>query len=145
MVGAGHSVQEATQIASAVHDINNSSDPAGTYAKAMQEMAGQGAAQALLALATEGVIKVAPEVPAAVADIPRTAKAALRPLGDAATAVGQTLDPDVVGLVSHAGLMLFDLPRRSGRLQANMEPRLLKSSRRQQSHPHNYRKDSAQP
>ncbi len=100
LVGAGHSVQEATQIASAVHDINNSSDPAGTYAKVLQQTAGQGAAQALTALATEGVIKVAPKVPAAVADIPGTAKAALRPLGDAATAVGQTLDPDVVGVVS---------------------------------------------
>lgn len=62
LVGAGHSIKEATQIASAVHDINNSSDPAGTYAKVLQETAGQGAAQALTALATEGVIKVAPKV-----------------------------------------------------------------------------------
>lgn len=63
---AGHTAEDSLKVASAIHDINNSPDPVGTYAKALQEMAGQGAAQALTAAATEGLIKgigaVAPKV-----------------------------------------------------------------------------------
>ena len=51
-----------------------------------------------------------------VADIPGTAKAALRPLGDAATAVGQTLDPDVVGLVSPRGAHALRLAQKVGKV-----------------------------
>jgi hypothetical protein len=78
LVGAGHTAQEATQIVGAVHDINNSADPEGTYAKVAQQTAGQGAGQALAALATEGVIKVAPKVPALAADAADAGASAVR-------------------------------------------------------------------
>jgi hypothetical protein len=58
--GIGHTAQDALQMVGAVHDINASTDPLGTYAKAAQEIAGQGAGQALTALATEGAAKAAP-------------------------------------------------------------------------------------
>jgi len=48
---------QAAQVPAAVKDINQSADPLGTFAKVGQETAGQGAAQTLAALATEGVIK----------------------------------------------------------------------------------------
>ena len=67
----GHTAQDATQIAGAMHDINNSPDPVGTYAKVAQETAGQGAGQALLGAATEGAIKGAP----ALVDAAKTAAA----------------------------------------------------------------------
>lgn len=48
------------EIASAIHDINSSKDPTGTYLKIAQKTASQGAGQALTALATEGVVKALP-------------------------------------------------------------------------------------
>jgi hypothetical protein len=45
------------QIAGAIHDINQSDDPLGTYLKIAQKTVAQGAGQALTALAGEGVIK----------------------------------------------------------------------------------------
>jgi hypothetical protein len=72
----GHSAEDATQLSGAVHDINNSPDPTGTYMKAAQETAGQGAGQALAALGTEGLAKAAPAVvdaakatPAAISEV----------------------------------------------------------------------------
>jgi hypothetical protein len=59
--GLGHSASQASQIAPAIHDINQSPDPLGTYLKAAQRTASEGAGQALTALGTEGVIKTAPE------------------------------------------------------------------------------------
>lgn len=50
---------QAAQVPAAIHDINQSEDPTGTYAKIGQETAGQGAGQALTALATEGIAKAA--------------------------------------------------------------------------------------
>jgi hypothetical protein len=64
--GAGHTASDATQIVGAVHDINASADPTGTYLKAAQETAGQGAGQALLALGTEGAARVLPKIPEAL-------------------------------------------------------------------------------
>ena len=52
--------------ASAVHDINQSKDPMGTYLKIAQETAAQGAGQALVALAGEGVVKGAGAAKSAV-------------------------------------------------------------------------------
>lgn len=57
----GKSAKEATDIAGIVHDINNSPDPMGSYAKALQSMASEGAGQTLTALATEGVLKGVPK------------------------------------------------------------------------------------
>lgn len=45
---------DATQLPSAIRDINASRDPLGTYARVAQNTASQGAGQALTALATEG-------------------------------------------------------------------------------------------
>jgi hypothetical protein len=64
----GHTAEDATQVAGAVRDINNSSDPVGTYMKAAQETAGQGAGQALFAIGTDGLVKAAPKALAATAD-----------------------------------------------------------------------------
>jgi len=51
-----------SQVPGAVRDINQSADPTGTYAKVAQETAGQGAAQAVTALAGEGLGAVAPKL-----------------------------------------------------------------------------------
>ena len=53
------SAGQATQVPSAIHDINQSADPLGTYANVAQQTAGQGAGQALTALATEGMARSA--------------------------------------------------------------------------------------
>lgn len=46
---------QAAQVPSAVSDINQSSDPTGTYANAAKDTAGQAAGQTLLAVGTEGL------------------------------------------------------------------------------------------
>src|SRR5208283_3807513 len=48
---------QAAQVPAAIHDINASPDPLGTYAKVGQETAGQGAGQALVGAATEGIAR----------------------------------------------------------------------------------------
>jgi hypothetical protein len=62
LIGIGHTAKEATEIVGAVRDINQSPDPLGTYANIVRKTSSQGAAQAALALATEGVLKGAPKV-----------------------------------------------------------------------------------
>lgn len=59
-------VRGAKQLPAALHDINQSSDPLGTYAKAAQETAAQGGVQALAAAATEGARIAAPKIGPAV-------------------------------------------------------------------------------
>jgi len=69
---------QAAQIPAAVHDINQSPDPLGTYAKAGQEIAGQGAGQALTAIAAPYVVKgVGSALPAGVRLAARSAEAAV--------------------------------------------------------------------
>ena len=46
-----------TEIAKAIHDINASKDPTGTYLEIARDTTSKGAAQALTALGTEGVVK----------------------------------------------------------------------------------------
>ena len=46
-----------TEIAKAIHDINASKDPTGTYLEIARDTASKGAAQALTALGTEGAVK----------------------------------------------------------------------------------------
>ncbi len=72
--GAGHSVKDAAQITGAIHDINNSADPVGTYAKVAQQTASQGAGQALTALAAEGIIKTVPKVAEGVGAVYKNTK-----------------------------------------------------------------------
>ena len=50
--------RQALQVPAAIHDINQSPDPLGTFANAGKEAAGQGAAQALLMAGTEGVTRL---------------------------------------------------------------------------------------
>jgi KTSC domain len=76
--GLGHTAADATQLVGAIHDINQSPDPTGTYAKVAQETAGQGAGQALLALGTEGAAKAAPAVVDAARAAPETAARGVR-------------------------------------------------------------------
>lgn len=60
---------QATQLPAAASDIYHSQDPLGYTAKALQETAGQGAGQALTALATEGAMRGAPKVVEAARNI----------------------------------------------------------------------------
>jgi hypothetical protein len=53
----GSTVMQAHDIPAAIHDINQSPDPIGTYAKILQKTASQGAGQAITAIATEGAAK----------------------------------------------------------------------------------------
>lgn len=74
----GHTAKEATQIVGAIHDINQSADPVGTYATVAQKTAAQGAAQALLAIAGDSVVPdadaaVTDEAPVEVVDAPQPA------------------------------------------------------------------------
>jgi len=91
----GHTAQDATQIAGAIHDINNSPDPVGTYEKAAQETAGQGAGQAITALATEGLSRGVTSAAKAIAKNPTAAVTAPVRLAarTAETALNQKLIP----------------------------------------------------
>ena len=66
---------EIAQVPGAIHDINQSPDPTGTYANVAQDTAAQGAGQALTALGTTGVIKAAPEVANALPSAQRAGNA----------------------------------------------------------------------
>lgn len=68
-----------SEIAAAIHEINQSPDPTGAYLKVAQRTASQGAAQALTALATEGAIKAAPAVAEAVPKIAGKIQEAVTP------------------------------------------------------------------
>ena len=60
------------ELAAAMHEINNSNDPMGTYLEVLQKTAATGAGQALTALAGEGVVKGVGEVKAPVSAAART-------------------------------------------------------------------------
>jgi len=109
LLGIGHTAKEATQIISAVKDINSSADPLGTYAKVLQKTSSQGAAQATLALATEGALKAAPKVANAASDLYKGAaskinskylqeplQTAIRDVLDAATKTEPAPEPNYV-------------------------------------------------
>jgi hypothetical protein len=71
----GHAVMNPHEIGAAIHDINQSKDPTGTYLQIAQKTASQGAAAALTAVATEGAAKGVGAVAGKVAD---TAKGAVK-------------------------------------------------------------------
>lgn len=56
--GLVSTAKDSGQVPAAVRDINASPDPTGTYAKVAQDTAGEGAGQALTALATEGAARL---------------------------------------------------------------------------------------
>jgi hypothetical protein len=77
------------EIAAAIHDINNSDDPLGTYLKIFQKTAAQGAGQALTALATEGAIKGVGEIAPVVRASGEAARNATDAVADTAREVVQ--------------------------------------------------------
>lgn len=90
--GLGHTAADSTQALAAIRDINASPDPIGAYAKAAQETAGQGAGQALVALAGEGLVRGVPPAAKATARTAERVTEKLRKITpkQAAQAVGGT-------------------------------------------------------
>lgn len=88
----------AEQVPGAIKDINASPDPLGTYGKVAADTAGQGAGQALAALATEGARR----------GIPKVVEGSVNTVKGAAKASGIGLTP-VEKLVKSAGPSVRDL------------------------------------
>lgn len=111
----------AMQVPAAIHDINQSPDPLGTYAKAGQEAAAQGGVQALTAAATEGAIKAVPKIPGAVA---AAAKPVARAVAPVARAIGDSVNPDAIGVISPRAAHAVRLARTIGNVaeKAGAEP-----------------------
>jgi hypothetical protein len=78
--------QQAAQVPAAIHDINQSADPTGSYLQAAQDTASQGAGQALTAIAASGIPKAAGAVSEAIPSASR-AGAALSEVKSAAASV----------------------------------------------------------
>lgn len=110
MQGVSEIPSTLAQVPGAIHDINQSPDPIGTYAKVGQETAGQGAAQALTALGTEGVARAVPKIASVAKPVVR---AGLKTASD-------IVDPDITGLASPR---LAHAQRLAGRLAEKMEPK----------------------
>jgi len=68
--GAGETAAQVPEIPGAIRDINVSHDPLAHYAKAAQDTAGEGAAQAVTAAATEGVVRGVRAIPRNVSTAP---------------------------------------------------------------------------
>src|ERR1017187_786858 len=66
---------QAAQIPAAVHDINASPDPLGTYANAAQDTASQGAGQALTGLAADALVRSPSEIKGALPSASRAGAA----------------------------------------------------------------------
>ena len=81
---------QVAQVPAAVHDINASPDPLGTYAKVGQETAGQGAGQALVGLGTEGLVRGAP----------LAARIAKPVAAKVLTTASDIVDPELTGVFS---------------------------------------------
>lgn len=73
--GLGDTAIKAEEIPAAIHDINQSADPMGTYAKILQKTASEGAGQAVTALATEGAIKAPGAIKSALPSAERAGQA----------------------------------------------------------------------
>ncbi len=101
---------QVSQVPAAIHDINQSVDPVGTYAKVAQETAGQGAPQALLAAGMASAPVAARVVAPYVKPLARTA---LRTASD-------IVDPDVTGIASPR---LAHAQRLAGRIADKLEPK----------------------
>jgi microcystin-dependent protein len=107
----GEIPSQVAQLPDAIHDINQSNDPAGFYAKAAQETAGQGAPQAALAAATEGLGRLAPRAVTAAKPALRTAmKTAMKTASD-------VVDPNLTGIISPR---LASAQRLAGRVARSM-------------------------
>jgi hypothetical protein len=103
--GLGHTASDATHVAAAIHDINQSADPAGTYANAAEKTAAEGAGQALTAIGTEGVARAVPAVVEGAAPAVRaTVRGINKGLAKAPGTIGGTAGAAVGGyLGGHVG------------------------------------------
>lgn len=100
MRGVGETGKQAMQVPAAVRDVNASSDPLGTYAKAAEDTADQGAGQALTALGTEGAIRGVPKV---VEAAPKAGSAMIRGGAKTANLVLEKA-PSAIGATAGAAL-----------------------------------------
>lgn len=114
--GLGHTAADATHVAAAIHDINQSAVPTETYLDAAEKTAAQGAGQALVAIGSEGAARV----PGAISDVAAGVKPALAKVGNAATAVGESLDPDIVGLASPRAAHALRLASKVGKVATKL-------------------------
>lgn len=115
---------QAAQVPAAIHDINqNAPDPTGTYLHVASDTAGQGAGQAIAALATAGVAKGA----GALAEkIPSAARAGAVFQDIKATAGDVPLDVSKVG---NSALELWDQADRGANLPPAVRKLVLRLSR----------------
>jgi len=97
---------QAAQVPAAIHDINQSPDPTGSYLQAAQDTAAQGAGQALLAVATAGAGKAAGKIPSAA-----RAGAALNDVKNAAGSI-----PVDTSTFSDSALELYTQSQRGAKL-----------------------------
>jgi hypothetical protein len=105
---------EAASVPGAIRDINASPDPLAHYARAAQDTAGEGAAQAATGAATEGLIKAAPPIARAVGGAAKPiVRGGLRVVSDFA-------DPDVTGIVSPR---FAHVQRVAGKIADRLEPK----------------------
>lgn len=90
---------QVAQVPAAIHDINQSPDPTGTYLKTAQDTAGQGAGQALVALGTEGIGRAVPKVaPPVIRTVARGTNVVLkRAPGMLGAAAGEAFGHPVLG------------------------------------------------
>lgn len=97
----------APQVPGAIHDINASPDPLGTYARAAQDTAGQGAGQAITALAAEGAR-------AGISKLrePLTPEQAARRITDAVNPVAKTIPGYQEALTKHLNKIMEFADRR---------------------------------
>jgi hypothetical protein len=84
LISSFGAVLKPHEIAAAIHDINNSKDPVGTYLTIAQKTASQGAGQALTALGTEGAIKGAGAAVEGAGTAAKAVKGAVEPVSKAA-------------------------------------------------------------
>ncbi|HXM63726.1 MAG TPA: hypothetical protein VN950_22890 [Terriglobales bacterium] len=106
--------EQAAQVPAAIQDINASPDPVGTYAKAAQETAGQGAGQALVALGTAGAAKA---VGAAANAIPSASRAEAALQDVKASAGSIPIDTSDVG---DTALKIYEQSQRGANLPSSV-------------------------
>ena len=111
---------QIAQVPAAIHDINQSADPVGTYAKVAQDTAGQGAGQAILAAGTAGAAKAVPATAGAISDAIPSAERAGVALGDVKATAGSV--PIAAGEIGDTALELYTQSQRGGDI-AESRPR----------------------
>jgi hypothetical protein len=109
---------EVAQVPSAIHDINQSPDPLGTYAKVAQDTAGEGAGQALVAAGTLGLAKAAPVVAKTVSGIIPSAADAGAALEDVKSAAGSI--PIDTSKVGNTALDIYTQSQRGANLPSSV-------------------------